>query len=59
MTWTQPMCMPCWVRDHGARQPHTHREPTVERCCKCGTPTQSGIYVRLDPTRVPYPSEED
>lgn len=53
------MCMPCWVRDNGARQPHAMRNAEAERCCKCGAPTQSGIYVRLNPTTVPYPAEDD
>lgn len=31
----------------------------LERCCKCGNMTASGIFIRVDPTTVPHPSKED
>lgn len=33
-------------------------EMPVERCGWCGSPTFVGIFVRVDPTTIPWPSEE-
>lgn len=57
MTWTQPLCMSCWLRAdsrHPARVPGDHSRI----CCRCGAATSAGIYIRIDPASVPYPSEE-
>lgn len=32
---------------------------SIERCCKCGRMTASGIFIRIDPATVNYPSQED
>jgi len=29
-----------------------------EVCCACGTLTVEGVFVRVDPTKVPFPREE-
>lgn len=31
----------------------------VEQCCKCGRATTSQIFIRVDPTTVPYPAKKD
>ena len=71
-SWTQPVCTHCWVAensvpddDGGAliRQPNRLKiegfMEALQRCCKCGRATTSNIFVRIDPTTVPYPSEEE
>lgn len=59
MTWTQPVCENRFHDLYGAeKQPHRLLVPEEdwEPCCFCKTPTN--IYVRLDPTKVPYPRED-
>lgn len=74
-SWTQPVCTHCWVQensvpddDGGAliRTPVRLKNPDnlpweelLERCCKCGRATTSGIYIRIDPTTVPFPNPEE
>lgn len=60
MTWTQPCCEDCWVVREGARRPHrVAAERFVDaRCCFCGRTTRSGIFVRVDPATVSYPTVE-
>ena len=55
MNWNQPICNACWTRRHPERMPVRVRERTVETCAYCGRETDSGIYVRDNPDRVPYP----
>jgi len=63
MGWTQPMCGPCWRAFCLGTRGEIH-EPTVvvdadpEVCCACGTLTVEGVFVRVDPTKVPFPREE-
>lgn len=56
MSWRQPICNTCWA----ARYPGAHAVRVVsadlERCCFCGRDTRSGIYVRVEPGTVPYPT---
>ncbi|MEU9515884.1 hypothetical protein [Micromonospora sp. NPDC048169] len=57
MTWTQPLCQPCRTRDERGvfrRIPNDHSRI----CCSCGEATSAGIYIRIDPASVPYPSED-
>lgn len=56
MNWTQPICVPCFAKrnPHG-KQPYRVIEADPERCCDCGQPHQSGIYIRVDPRTVPFP----
>jgi hypothetical protein len=35
------------------------RSPTEKRCAFCGRTTRSGIFLRMDPARVPYPNTKD
>ena len=60
-SWNQPACDACYEALYPGRRParvaHEHRER--RRCSFCGESTFSGIYVRHDPARVPYPAEEE
>jgi hypothetical protein len=60
MTWTQALCENCWLRDNPGREPVAIKPEfaELERCCKCGADTFSGIYVRVDPATVPYPRKD-
>jgi hypothetical protein len=59
MSWTHPICDTCYSGMHGDREPVRLNEAVREdeKCCLCGTITRSGIYVRLDPKDVLYPSD--
>lgn len=54
--WTQPLCDECWDRDHPDHPSPRTSTGFAEQCCKCGQGTFSGIYFRVDPATVPYPS---
>lgn len=56
--WTQPACAGCFARHNPGRHPLLFTDPDNETCCYCGTPTTSGIYVRVDPTTVDHPTHE-
>lgn len=71
--WTQPQCEACWIEKNTeireidgeahtvVRQPTTFKNPdnpSIEQCAWCGRMTIMGIFVRVDPTTVPFPSEE-
>lgn len=54
---TQPACFPCFnERYPGGPEPVKLLEPEDEICCFCGAPTVSGIYDRVDPSTVPFPT---
>lgn len=59
-SWTHACCEECWDHQQPGRTPHrmgaAHR--LTETCCYCGVITRSGIYVRENPTSVPFPSKE-
>jgi hypothetical protein len=58
MSWTQALCDPCWVIRQGARIAHRVKDAPTEKCCDCGNRTTSGIYYRVDPATVKYPTIE-
>jgi len=58
MTWTQPVCAKCFDDEHPFRHPVRVTNPPAVNCCYCGTMHRSGIYVRVDPSTVPYPIPE-
>lgn len=52
--WTHPICDPCWAEIAPGREPFRFLENSreLEVCCFCGDETESGIYVRHDPSRA-------
>lgn len=56
MSFTQPACDSCFAERNPGREPVRLMEPETEICCFCGQPTASGIYVRVDPSTVEYPT---
>lgn len=59
MSWTHPICDTCYAGINGAQEPSRMKEEfrEDETCCLCGTITRSGIYTRIDPKDVLYPSK--
>lgn len=55
-SWTQPICEACWRDREPGREPMTLQQPEVEECCLCGSETASGIYIRVDPATVSFPT---
>lgn len=57
-SWTQPACLDCWRERNPGRAPMhlTEFAREIETCCHCGQETSDGIYVRVDPETVPYPT---
>lgn len=58
MTWTQPICLSCWGCLYPHLPRHQVRNDHSRICCRCGAATTAGIYIRIDPASVPYPSED-
>jgi hypothetical protein len=58
MTWTQPLCDPCWNKERPHDQPHRRLDRQVETCCLCGNETISGIYATYNPAAVDYPKTD-
>ncbi len=56
ISWTQPMCVLCFIKNHPGRRPTTVRHPVAEICVDCGNSTTEGIYVRIDPAHATYPT---
>lgn len=69
--WTQSCCERCWIEDHyeiknvgdgetdvRIRLPVVLKDPEIETCCKCGEPTIMGLYIRVDPNTVKFPTLE-
>ena len=52
---TQPICDLCYQRTGGPAQLAAAHS---RACCRCGAATTSGLYIRIDPASVPYPSED-
>ena len=69
MTWAQPLCDECWTKSFNAptrvRWPDALPKPRGRErllgmhCCMCGERTMSGIFVELDPEKVPFPRADD
>jgi hypothetical protein len=58
-TWSQPLCRTCFAVLHPGRVPVQVLYTDAERCCLCGTSTDEGIFVRIDPATVTYPRPEE
>jgi hypothetical protein len=54
--FNQPLCNRCWFDRNNDRQPARIIQKVEERCCLCASATTSGIYFRVDPKTVPYPT---
>lgn len=55
---TQPICLPCWGCHYPDQVAWRVRNDAPRTCCRCGTATSAGTYIRIDPASVPYPSED-
>ena len=56
--WNHAICWACWQAKRPGRAPTRLLLADPEVCCYCEQPTQSGIYLREDPTLV-HPQEDD
>jgi hypothetical protein len=54
LSWTQPACDPCAEIRYPGRVMHRLVDPDVEVCCFCGSPTASGVFVRVNPAEFPH-----
>lgn len=56
--FTQPICNHCYVSQVLSQSAHrlSFDVRIAELCCCCGQMTGSGLYVRVDPHRVPWPT---
>ena len=51
MSWTHNICLRCWRRLEGERQPVTANQD-LDTCCWCGEMNNDGIYKRADPAQL-------
>jgi hypothetical protein len=58
LSWTQPICFPCFKQRHPDREPVriVESERRAETCVDCGLDTDSGIWVRVDPSTARHPT---
>jgi hypothetical protein len=56
--WTQSLCDDCWRATNPDRDPVRLTERREEVCVDCGESTNSGIYIRIDPSVTKFPSLE-
>ena len=70
-SFTQPLCDSCWLSIKGTWDEADDGEVVctayplplrvvgdpLEQCCICGRHTISGIYTRIDPDTVQYPTD--
>lgn len=56
--WTQPICLKCYVTRYPDRSAVGIVEVEKERCCDCGKDTYEGVYFRVNPATVQFPTEE-
>ena len=59
-SFTQPICYMCYTIRHPDVEPSRIREEyrETETCCICGNQTDEGIWYRIDPRTVWYPTEK-
>lgn len=53
--WNQSVCDRCWDLFNPGRPAVRVIDAMEEICAVCGEKTHSGIYIRADPAKVPYP----
>lgn len=56
--WTQPICEDCYF-DKKLDTPFKVKDAPSEICCNCGDPTVDGIYIRINPNEVEYPTRSE
>lgn len=56
LLWTQPACEPCAEYRMPGRVAYRVVHPAPETCCICGTNTTSGVFIRVNPAGVRYPT---
>lgn len=49
---THAQCDACWATYRPGEVPERVRKLGARRCCWCGAPTRSGIYVDADPAEI-------
>jgi hypothetical protein len=53
------MCTSCWNDRIAEIAEFTPGEVGPDEiCCACGKPTRSGLYTRVDPTTVDFPTRQ-
>lgn len=52
--WNHCLCHDCWVELRGDRVPVRVTGVPDEGCCRCGKPTNSGIYIRDTPMKFEH-----
>ena len=56
-SWDQPICAKCYDRRYPGRPPlRLIQRAASEHCMDCNLLMQSGIYIRVDPTTVKFPT---
>jgi hypothetical protein len=60
-TWTQPVCIDCFKQWNRGRKPVQIKADMrrTETCCYCGKVNEDGVYIRVDPNSVKFPTEEE
>jgi hypothetical protein len=67
-SWNQPICERDWIAQHSSvgevgmlsiDRPVRLKDAMVEQCAFCGHVTIFGVYVRVDPDTVPFPTKHD
>lgn len=64
VSWTQAVCAQCYTAwsigfHESVVKPVVMTNAETEQCCMCGKDNDDGIYVRVNPNVVPYPSNEE
>lgn len=50
--WNHLLCEACWNDRNPGRKAVIVPSSSIDRCCVCGQPTGSGIYVRANPVEM-------
>lgn len=67
-SWTQAICERDWIEQHSSvgevgelsiDRPTRLIDAVAEQCAFCGHVTIFGVYVRVDPDTVPFPSKHN
>ena len=50
--WLHILCDACWERREPGGEPTRAKGAVAQPCCGCGAQTESGIFVREEPTKM-------